>query len=82
MSIQNPLRLQYRYHLIDAVGQVVRDRKSARAVVDELRLTDDRAPVFMKILLDELHTLEVFNCARYRLTMSETQDWIAANRPH
>ena len=78
MSIQNPLRLRYRYHLIDAVGQVVRDRKSARAVVDELRLTE----AFMKILLDELHTLEVFNCARYRLTMSETQDWIAANRPH
>ena len=78
MSIQNPLRLRYRYHLIDAVGQVVRDRESARAVVDELRLTEE----FMNILLDELHTLEVFNCARYRLTMSETQDWIAANRPH
>ena len=40
------------------------------------------APGFFAMLLDELKKLEVFNCARYRLTMPATQAWIDANRPH
>jgi hypothetical protein len=33
------------------------------------------------MLIDELNKLEVFNCARYRLTLEATQAWIDANRP-
>lgn len=77
----DPLRLRYREHLTEALGLVVRDRKSAQAAMEELGLTDDQAPGFRAMLLDELQKLEVFNCARYRLTMTATQAWIDANRP-
>jgi fido (protein-threonine AMPylation protein) len=82
MGAPNPLRLRYREHLTEAMGLVVRDRKSAQAAVAELGLTEDQAPGFEAMLLDELKKLEVFNCARYRLTLTATQAWIDANRPH
>ncbi|MBD5802289.1 hypothetical protein AZOA_17150 [Azoarcus sp. Aa7] len=41
----------------------------------------DTAPGYKAMLLDELTKLEVFNCARYRLTLSATQAWIDAGRP-
>jgi fido (protein-threonine AMPylation protein) len=82
MGTPNPLRLQYREHLTEAVGLVVRDRKSAQAAMDELGLNEDQAPGFQAMLLEELNKLEVFNCARYRLTLTATQAWIDANRPH
>ena len=82
MGAPNPLRLQYREHLTEAIGLVVRDRKSAQAVVAELGLTEENAHGFEPMLLDELNKLEVFNCARYRLTLTATQAWIDAGRPH
>ncbi|CAB3763004.1 Fic family protein [Paraburkholderia solisilvae] len=82
MGAPNPLRLRYREHLTEAMGRVVRDRQSAQAAVSELGLTEDRAPGFEAMLLDELKKLEVFNCARYRLTLTATQAWIDADRPH
>ena len=41
----------------------------------------DTAPGFQRLLTEELAKLEVFNCARYRLTMPATEAWIAAGRP-
>ena len=41
-----------------------------------------QAPGFQAMLLEELKKLEVFNCARYRLTPTATQAWIDANRPY
>ncbi|WP_332309093.1 Fic family protein [Candidatus Burkholderia verschuerenii] len=78
----DPLRLKYREYLTEAVGLVVRDRRSAQTVIEELGLSDERAPGFEAMLLDELKKLAVFNCARYRLTMTATQAWIDADRPH
>lgn len=78
----NPLRLRYREYLTEAIGLVVRDGKSAQAAVQELGLTEAEAPGFEAMLLDELKKLEVFNCARYRLTLTATQAWIDADRPH
>jgi fido (protein-threonine AMPylation protein) len=78
----NPLRLRYREHLTEAIGLVVRDGKSAQAAMQELGLTEAEAPGFEAMLLDELKKLEVFNCARYRLTLTATQAWIDADRPH
>jgi len=34
------------------------------------------------MFVDELKKLEIFNCARYRLTMNGTQAWIDAGRPY
>ncbi len=82
MGAPNPLRVRYREHLIEAIGLVVRDRKSAQAAEDELGLGEAHTPGFHAMLVDELKKLEVFNCARYRLTLSATQAWIDANRPY
>ncbi|WP_257010618.1 hypothetical protein [Burkholderia ubonensis] len=82
VGVPNPLRLRYRQGLTAAIALVVRDRKSAQAAVDVLGLTEDQAPGFRAILLEELEKLEVFNCARYGLTLPAVQAWIDANRPH
>lgn len=75
-------RLRYRESLTDAMGMVVRERRPVQSALEELALTDDSAPGFRALLLEELGKLEVFNCARYRLTLSATEAWIAAGRPH
>ncbi|CAG4902336.1 Fic family protein [Paraburkholderia gardini] len=82
MGAPNPLRLRYREHLTEAIGLVVLDRKSAQAAMEKLGLTEDQAPGFPAMLLEELKKLEVFNCARYRLTLTATQAWIDASRPY
>lgn len=82
MGVPDPLRLRYREFLTDAIGLVVRDRKSAAQAIDELGLSENSAPGLHAMLLDELKKLEVFNCARYRLTMNMAQTWIDAGRPH
>lgn len=81
MGAPDPLRMRYREALKDAIGLVVRDRKPMLAVTQELDLTPTAAPGFLPLLTEELNKLEVFNCARYRLTMQATEAWIAAGRP-
>jgi hypothetical protein len=37
---------------------------------------------YFQVLLEaELAQLEAFNCARYRLTIGKTEEWIAKGRP-
>jgi fido (protein-threonine AMPylation protein) len=74
-------RLRYRERLTEAMGMVVRERKAVPAVLDELAISEESAPGFRDLLVDELQKLEVFNCARYRLTLSATEAWISAGRP-
>lgn len=81
LGAPDPTRLRYRESLTGAVGLVVREGKSAQTAIEELGLTEEAAPGFRELLLAELEKLEVFNCARYRLTLSATQAWISANRP-
>jgi fido (protein-threonine AMPylation protein) len=81
MGAPDPMRLRYRQGLNEAIGLVVREAKTASAAAAALGLTNDVAPGFATLLADELAKLEIFNCARYRLTMNATADWIAAGRP-
>ncbi|PMS37450.1 Fic/DOC family protein [Trinickia symbiotica] len=81
MGVPDTMRLRYRQALSEAIGLVVRGRKAAVEAASELGLTEESAPGFSAILADELAKLEVFNCARYRLTMAETKAWIEAGRP-
>lgn len=81
MGAPDPLRLRYRQALNDAIGLVVRERKTLDTVIAELRLGTQADSDFRALLDEELAALEVFNCARYRLTMSMTQAWIADGRP-
>lgn len=81
MGVPNPLRLRYRNYLADAIGLIVRDRKTLSATLEELGLNENVAPGFQTMLENELATLEMFNYARYRLTSSVTEAWIEAGRP-
>ncbi len=82
MGAPDPLRLRYRQALNDGIGMIVRDRKTADAAVAELGLPEESAKTFRSLLDEELAALEVFNCARYRLTMRMTEAWIRQGRPH
>ena len=81
MGAPDPLRLRYRQALNDAIALVVRERKTLDAVIAELGLGTQADSGFRTLLDEELAALEVFNCARYRLTMSTTQAWIDDGRP-
>jgi len=82
LGAPDPTRLRYRDSLTEAIGLVVRERQSAQTAIEGLGLSEEVAPGFRQMLLTELERLEVFNCARYRLTLPATQAWIAAKRPH
>lgn len=73
--------MRYREALNEAIGLVVRDRRTLADAIEALHLGDDNAPGFAPLLRDELRKLEAFNCARYRVTMGATEAWIAASRP-
>ena len=81
MSAPDPLRLRYRESLNEAIGLIVRDRRTLADAIEALHLGDDNAPGFVPLLREELRKLEAFNCARYRVTMGATEAWIAAGRP-
>ncbi len=75
----DPLRIKYREQLIQAVQTIVRDGKipSARniqQVTIELVQKHDRK-VFGKMLQDALQHLHEGSVARYRLKLSEFQEW-------
>lgn len=81
MGAPDPIRLGYRESLNEAIQLVVRERQSIDNTLARLHLSQESAPGFRDLLVEELQKLDVFNCARYRLTMGVTEAWIAGGRP-
>lgn len=81
MGSPDPFRLKYREALSEAVGLVVRGRKSEGEALACLGLPDEDGAKFRQLLRQELNALADFNCARLRLGAGETQAWIDAGRP-
>lgn len=81
MGVPDPIRAYFRETLNVAIGSVVRDRVTAAEAVALLSLTSDREKLFVPILEDELRVLNLFNCARYRLTFKQMEQWISDGRP-
>jgi len=81
MGKPDPVRVQFREALNESIGAIVRDGKTCEEAIANLSLAPDQARLLRPLLLDELKLLEVFNCARYRLTMKQTESWINAGRP-
>lgn len=80
LGAPDPFRVKYREALNEAVGMMVRGRRSMADALRSLELPDEDAPKFQQLLARELNGLAVFNCARYRLGMKETQAWIDEGR--
>ncbi|WP_454672761.1 Fic family protein [Achromobacter pestifer] len=80
-GVPDPVRLRFREKLNEAISRVVRERQTADAAVAALGLSEDDARVFRPMLAQELHVLDLHNCARYRLPMEQVRAWIDAGRP-
>lgn len=73
--------INYRESLHEAVGLVIRSRRPVTQALTGLGLPAEDVAKFEQLLAQELKALAVFNCARYRLGIEETQAWIDAGRP-
>ncbi|WP_248794893.1 hypothetical protein [Pseudomonas sp. MWU13-2105] len=65
----------------ESIGAIVRDGKTCEEAITDLSLPPDQLQLLRPLLMDELKVLGVFNCARYRFTMKQTENWINAGRP-
>lgn len=81
MGVPDPVRLQFREALNEAIGGIVRESKTVEQAVATLSLSSEQAELLRALLDAELRTLGLHNCARYRLTLGQTKQWIAAGRP-
>ena len=77
----DPIRLRYREALNEAMQLVVRERQTIAAARASLQLDGAADAPFQVLLTEELRKLDVYNCARYRLTMRITQAWLDAGHP-
>jgi hypothetical protein len=81
MGTPDPLRAKYREHLIGAVQDVVRAGHTLIHAMATAGVPPVDQEYFQALLETELAQLEAFNCARYRLAIGKTEDWIAKDRP-
>lgn len=77
----DPFRARYREHLAEAVRQVVLENASAADACTALALPLADQQAFLALLRRELQSLQPYNCARYRLSIRKTEEWLARGRP-
>jgi hypothetical protein len=80
MGAPDPLRAKYREHLGDAIRQIVLGGSTLAAAVEGLNIPDEDRKNFIELLRVELANLEPYNCARYRLSINKTEEWVASGR--
>lgn len=80
MGAPDPMRLRWREALNEALHLVVRQGESATAALLALAIPQDQAVGFGRMLQEELDTLDVHNCARYRLPMGAVEAWVVGGR--
>ncbi|APR36476.1 Fic family protein [Paraburkholderia sp. SOS3] len=81
MGVQDPLRVRLREKLNDAIQQIVYHGNTLASTLASLSLEPDDVSPFKTMLEHELKILAVHNCARYRLPLRKTREWIDAGRP-
>ena len=81
LGAPDPFRSKYREHLGEAVRHVVTAGRRLSEAVAELALPGEDQIPFQDLLRAELLQLEPYNCARYRLSIGKTEEWIGKGRP-
>lgn len=81
-GVPDPVRLRFRGELNEVITQVLHEQQTAEAATATLGMSEDDVQLFRPILAQELRILDVYNCARYRLSMDLVQRWVEAGRPH
>lgn len=74
-------RARFREQLGEAIRQVVGSRSPLSEAVVTQSLNEIDEHLFKSMLVQELQHLEPWNCARYRLPIGKTEDWIRDGRP-
>ncbi len=80
MGGPHPLRVRYREQLGEAIRNIVFFGLTLRQTVTQLTVSENDRAVFIGMLEEELDALQPYNCARYRLPMVKTADWIKQGR--
>lgn len=86
MGMPDPFRARYREVLGDAVRQVVEGGRNIEQAMQQLPIAPepiapDEQAAFAAMLQLDLRSLDVFNCARYRLSLLKTEEWVKRGRP-
>ena len=81
MGGPDPMRVRYREQLGEAIRQIVFFGARLERAVTSLSIPEADREVFQNMLKAELQHLEPYNCARYRLPIGKTQEWIRQGRP-
>lgn len=81
MGGPDPLRARYREQLGEAVRQIVFLGAAFDRAVAAVKPAEADAAAFSQMLDAELAHLEAYNCARFRLPIGKTQEWIDKGRP-
>ena len=81
MGLPDPFRAKYRELLSEGVQRVVRDAQPLATAVAQMDIPEKEESAFETMLRKELDHLQVFNCARYRLTIGQTEAWVSKGRP-
>jgi Fic family protein len=81
MGGPDPFRARYREHLGEAVRNVVLENETALKACEDLSLAKADLNAFLDMLRAELRSLEIYNCARHRLSLRKTGEWIEKGRP-
>ncbi len=81
MGVPDPVRLQYRELLNEAINAVVREGVTVEQAMDEMALAVATRAEFAPLLRSELEVLGLHNCARYRLPLKQVKAWIDAGPP-
>lgn len=81
MGLPDPFRTKYRELLGEGVQRVVRDAQPLATAIAQMDIPKEEKSAFEAMLRKELDHLQVFNCARYRLTIGQTEAWVGKGRP-
>jgi hypothetical protein len=80
LGAPDPLRAKYRELLTEVIQAVVREQKSVDEAMQKVVIDGADSEPFMAMLRHELSLLGVHNCARYRLSMAQTEVWVVKGR--
>lgn len=81
MGVPDPTRVRYREQLGQAMQQVVFFGSNFEDALAKAAIPAPDQAAFRAMLDEELQQLQPYNCARYRLPIGATQEWIQRGRP-
>lgn len=81
MGVPDPFRLRHREDLNSAIRYIVADGDNLESAIQAITLAPEEEEQFRNLLQEELRVLNTHNCARYRLSIRLTENWISQGRP-